>query len=108
MSGTWRYHKDFPEGKIFDTEDGQQHPKVPHPSLGWVDSPAKLVMTQDDVIAAIVKQELAKQNTFDRPLMEAEHKKKYGHFPRSTMSDAELVRALDQPIPKGLKKKATA
>jgi hypothetical protein len=104
---TWRYHKDFPEGKIFDSE-GIEFPKIPHESLGWVDTPAKLVMTQDDVIAAIVKQELAKQNTFDRPLMEAEHKKKYGHFPRSTMSDEELVRALDQQIPKGLKKKATA
>lgn len=108
MSLTWRYHKDFPLGKIFDTEDGGEYPKVPHVSLGWVDTPAKLVVTQDDVIAAIVKQELAKQHQFDRPLMEQEHKKKYGHFPRSTMSDDELVRALDQPIPKGLKKKAVA
>ena len=107
MSLTFRYHKDFPLGKIFDTE-GIEAPKVPHESHGWVDTPAKLVVTEDDVIAAVVKQELAKQHEFDRPLMEKEHKKKYGHFPRATMSDEELVRALDQQIPIGLKKKAVA
>jgi hypothetical protein len=105
---TFMYHRDFPQGKIFDTEELQADPKVPHPSLGWVDSPAKLRLTQDDVIAAVVKQELAKQHDFDRPLMEKEHKKKYGHFPRSTMSDEDLVKALDQQIPKGLVKKAIA
>lgn len=104
---TMRYHKDFPLGKVFDSE-GIEAPKIPHESLGWVDTPAKLLVTQDDVIAAYVKEELAKQHEHDRPLMEKEHKKKYGHFPRSTMSDEELVRALDQPIPKNLKKKAVA
>ena len=83
---TFRYHKDCPEGKIFDTEPGMPDPLVPPKGTGWVEHRSELQMTKDEVVAAAVKQELARQST-ERDELEAEHKKKFGYEPRAVESD---------------------
>lgn len=91
---TWRYHKNYPLGKLFDTE-GIQHPKPESELNGWFDTPAKLHITQDQLIDAIVRKELASQDTH-RSELEGEVKKKTGakklHF---ATKDSTLVKILD-------------
>lgn len=99
MPRVMMYHKLHPLGKVFDTERDMPDPPVPPKSDGWVDSPDKLQMTADQVVEAAVRQELAKQSS-DRPLIDKEHKKKYGYEPRGVEADAKVIKALDQPMPK--------
>lgn len=94
------YHKLHPLGRVFDTERDMPDPPVPPKSEGWVDSPAKLQLTTDQVVEAAVKEELEKQSS-DRPLIDKEHKKKYGYEPRAVEGDERVVKALDQPTGKG-------
>lgn len=102
---TFRYHKDFPQGKKFDTE-GKQFPPVPSELNGWFDTPAKLHITQDEMIAAVVKQELASQSS-DRAEIDREYTKKTGDVAHFAAKDETLVKVLDAPLAKrGRPKKA--
>lgn len=92
---TFRYHKDFPQGKKFDTE-GRQFPVPPSELNGWFDTPAKLHITQDQLIAAVVKQELAKQGS-DRTELDREFEKKTGEVPHFAAKEETLVKVLDTP-----------
>ena len=74
MARTFRYSKEWPEGKIFDTE-GKEAPFPPSELNGWFDSPAKVHVTQDQLIDALVRRELASQPS-DRNKLELEVKKK--------------------------------
>ena len=108
MSLTYMYSTQWPQGKLFDTESGREHPLAPKQGqvLGgvvWYDSPHYLTMTQDQIVEAAVKQELAKQGE-DRELLDKEHQKKFGHEPRGVESDERVEKALDLPH-KGKKKK---
>lgn len=90
---TFRYSKQFPEGKIFDTE-GIQHPRPPSELNGWFDCRSKIRVTQDELIEAIVKRELANQSS-DRPLIEKELKKKNGKTAHFAAKDSTLIKVLD-------------
>jgi hypothetical protein len=90
---TFRYSREWPQGKIFDTE-GKVAPLPPSELNGWFDTPAKLHMTQDDVIEAVVKQELAKQSS-DRPEIEKEFKRKKGERAHFAASDRSLIKVID-------------
>ena len=99
---TFRYSKEFPQGKIFDTEPGREDP-YPCPKhmqtvdgQMWYDSPSYLTMTTDDVVEAVVKQEMAK-NSPERPKLDAEHRKKHGTELRQTTSDKKVEKSLDKP-----------
>ena len=96
---TFRYSRQCPEGQIFDTE-GREAPYPPSELNGWFDSPAKLHITQDQLIDAVVRQELAKQSS-DRPAAERELAKKTrmegGGDKRASalVPDAKIIAALD-------------
>ena len=92
---TWMYHRDYPEGKLFDTE-GRKYPQPPSELNGWFDTPAKLHITQDQLIEALVKRELAKQPS-DRNELESEIRKKTkGKLtPHFASKDETLVKILD-------------
>ena len=63
-----------------------------------MDSPAKLNITQDELIEQVVKAELANQ-PIDRQELEGEFKKKTGitEDPHFAAKDATLVKTLDDP-----------
>lgn len=90
---TWRYNKEYPEGKLFDTE-GIQHPRPPSELNGWFDCRSKIRVTQDELIDAVVRRELAKQSS-DRPLIEKELKKKSGKIAHYGAKDETLIKILD-------------
>ena len=96
---TFRYSKEYPEGKLFDTE-GRQHPHPPPELNGWFDSPAKIHVTQDQLIDAIVRRELAGQSS-DRVLAENELVKKTRMEtgrdvrPSALVADKKIITALD-------------
>lgn len=46
---TWRYHKDHPKGRIFDT---RRDDMAALEDAGWVDTPAKLVEAETDATGA--------------------------------------------------------
>lgn len=93
MARTFRYSKEFPEGKIFDTE-GRQAPFPPSELNGWFDSPAKVHITREQLIDAVVRQELAKQSS-DRPLLDRELRKKTGKQAHFAAKDETLIKVLD-------------
>lgn len=93
---TFMYSKEFPEGKIFDTE-GREAPYPPTELQGWFDCRSKIHVTQDQLIDAIVRRELSKQSS-DRIEMEHEFEKKTGAKPSSMAKDETLVRVLDEPL----------
>lgn len=95
MALTFRYSRECPEGKIFD-EEGKKAPLPPSELNGWFDTPAKLHLTQDDLIEAIVKKELASQST-DRSKIEKEYEKATGDTPHFAAKDTTLVKTLDDP-----------
>ena len=95
MSRVFMYSREFPQGKIFDTEPGMPDPLIPTES-GWYDSPAFLKMTTDQVVEAAVKQELAKQSP-ERHELDAEHKAKHGFDPPAVSSDKTVEKGLDIP-----------
>ena len=94
---TFRYSRQFPLGKIYDTEPGKADPHISTAPADAVDNPGKLLLTTDDIVEAAVKQELARQ-TPDRAELEAEFGKKTGeshvHF---AAKDSTLIKVLDTP-----------
>lgn len=90
---TYRYSKEHPEGVIFDTT-GRTAPVPPSELNGWFDTPAKLHITQDQLIEAVVKRELGKQDR-DRSQLEKEYKEKTGRRPHSLAKDETLIKVID-------------
>lgn len=90
---TWMYSKQFPEGKLFDTE-GRQHPRPPSELEGWFDCRSKIHVTQDQLIDAIVRRELAAQPA-DRMKLEAEYRDKTGDTPHPLSKEKTLISVLD-------------
>ena len=90
---TWRYSNEYPEGRIFDTE-GREAPLPPSELNGWFDTPAKLHLTQDQLIEAVVKRELSKQSS-DRPEIEKAVKRKKGLTPHFAAKDETLIKVVD-------------
>lgn len=101
---TWRFHRDCPEGRIFDTEPNMPDPLVPPDSAGWVDTPARLGMTReqaaDKMVENAVKAELAAQGKH-RDELEREHKKKYGEAPDMRATNDEIANVMDNKTPDG-------
>lgn len=97
---TFRYSRAHPMGQLFDTE-GREHPFPPSELNGWFDSPAKLHITTDQLIDAVVRQELAKQSS-DRIPAERELLKKHrmeggggNARPSALVPDSKIIAALD-------------
>ena len=95
---TWRFSKEAPEGRLFDTE-GRQHPYPPSELSGWFDCRSKIHVTQDQLIDAVVRAELSKQDS-NRIELEREFTKKTGATPSATSQDRTLVKVLDAPLAK--------
>ena len=93
---TFRYSREFPEGKKFDTE-GREAPYPPSELNGWFDCRSKIHVTKDQLIDAVVRAELAKQST-DRIELEREFTKKTGARASTTSQDKTLVKVLDEPL----------
>ena len=93
---TMLYHREYPMGKVFDSEPNRPDPHISTAAFGSVDSPAKIHMTQDQLIEAVVKQELAKQSS-DRVLIDREYEKKTGDVAHFAAKDETLVKTLDTP-----------
>lgn len=99
MSRIFLYRKDYPMGKVFDTEPNRPDPLIPSnfKMLGWTENRGELLLSQDDVIAAIVKQELAKQAS-DRGKLDKEFKRKTGADPHFAAKEETLIKVLDSPL----------
>lgn len=93
---SWFYHRDFPEGKVFDTE-GREAPYPPGELAGWFDCRSKIHTTQDELIDRLVRRELSKQSS-DRIEMEREFERKTGDKPPTMAKDETLVKVLDEPL----------
>ena len=85
---SWYYSKEFPDGKLFDDSN------APSQLNGWFDTPAKIHITQDELIGALVMKELATQDR-DRGELEREYKIKTGRRPHSLAKDATLIKVID-------------
>lgn len=98
---TFRYSKQHPQGVIFDTDPGMPDPHLPAHwrSLGWVEHASEVNITQEQMIEAVVKAELAKQSS-DRPALEKELEKKTGEKASSLISDEAATRAYNAPSPR--------
>lgn len=92
---TMLYSREFPQGKVYDTEKGMPDPHVSTAPSDAVDSPAKLQLTSDQIVEAAVKAELAKQ-VRERPELEAEYEKKFGRRPSNLWKDETLIKKLDE------------
>lgn len=90
---TFRYHRDHPEGVVFDTT-GETAPPPPPEINGWFDCRSKLHITQDQLIEALVKNELAKQSS-DRPEIEKEFTRKTGQRAHYGAKDKSLIKVVD-------------
>lgn len=93
---TFRFSKECPQGRLFDTE-GREHPYPPSELNGWFDCRSKIHVTQDQLIDAVVRAELATQSS-DRPELEREFRAKTGATPAATAKSETLVKVLDQPL----------
>jgi hypothetical protein len=93
---TFRYSKEFPEGKVFDTT-GETAPYPPTELSGWFDCRSKIHVTQDQLIDAVVRRELSKQDPH-RIELEREFKAKTGATPAATAKDSTLIKVLDEPL----------
>ena len=93
---TFRFSKEFPEGKVFDTT-GETAPRPPSELSGWFDCRSKIQVTQDQLIDAIVRRELSTQDTH-RIELEREFTKKTGATPSATSQDKTLIKVLDEPL----------
>lgn len=97
MARTMLYHRtEFPLGRVFDTETNKPDPYIGTAPFGSVDSPAKLNMTQDDLIEAIVRKEFAAQSQ-DRPKIDKEYEKATGDTPHFAAKEGTLIKTLDDP-----------
>ena len=96
---TFRYSKTCPEGRLFDTE-GIQAERPPSRLNGWFECRSEIHLTQDQLIDAVVRQELAKQSS-DRPAAERELVKKTrmegggNKRPSALVPDSKIIAALD-------------
>ena len=95
MSRVFLYHRKHPQGVIFDTLPGQPDPLIPDgwKALGWSDVPVG-GYTTDELIEAVVKEELAKQPK-DRDRLEREYTDKTGDIPHFASKDKTLISVLD-------------
>lgn len=93
---TTLYSRQYPDGKIFDTEPHRPDPLIPSnfKSLGWTEHREELKMTQEQLIDVIVRRELARQPS-DRILLEKEVFKKSGQRARATAPESQLIAVLD-------------
>lgn len=103
---TWRFHRDCPEGRIFDTT-GVTAPRPPE-DPAWVDTPAKLdFRSKDEIVEAMIKsavgQELSAQGPHRREL-EKEHEKKYGVEPSYRATNEEVANLMDNKTADGQQK----
>lgn len=93
---TFRYRRDHPMGVIF-SDDGSDpgHERLPDGwrALGWSDAPVG-GMTTDELIEAVVREELAKQPA-DKARLEAEYIDKTGDRPHFAARPATLISVLD-------------
>lgn len=97
MARVMLYHRtEFPMGKVFDTETNKKDPHISLAPWGHVDSPDKLHLTQDDLIAAVVKNELKTQSS-DRAELDREFEKKTGDTAHFAAKEETLVKVLDTP-----------
>lgn len=97
MARVMLYHRtEFPMGKVFDTETNKKDPHISQAPWGYVESPDQLHMTRDDLIAAIVKNELKSQNA-ERNELDKEFQKKTGDVPHFAAKEETLVKVLDTP-----------
>lgn len=94
---TWRYSKEFPLGKIFDTT-GETAPKPPE--RGWVEDRAMLDLSTDQIVEAAVRAELARQGP-DRDKLDDEHRKKFGQDPHGLATNAEVENVMSNRTPDG-------
>ena len=83
-------------GVIFDTEPGRPDPLIPAgwKSLGWTENRSEVQLTRDELIAAVVKEELAKQAN-DKGRLEAEYERKTGDIPHFAAREKTLISVLD-------------
>ena len=100
---TFRYSKECPEGRIFDTE-GRVHPRPPSELNGWFDCRSKIHITKDQLIDAVVRAELAKQPS-DRVALEAEFENKTGDKPHVMAKEETLIKVLDDSHAKERKRR---
>jgi hypothetical protein len=100
---TWRYSKEAPEGRLFDTE-GREHPLPPSELNGWFDCRSKIQITRDELIDAVVRADLAKQES-DRVQLEGEFEKKTGDKPHVMAKSETLIKVLDDPHAKERKRR---
>ena len=93
---TYRYRRDHPMGVIFSSDGSDPgHPILPDgwKALGWSDTPVG-GMTRDELIAEVVKEELAKQSA-DKGRLEAEYTDKTGDIPHFAAKEKTLISVLD-------------
>lgn len=96
MSRIFLYRRDHPMGVIFDTEGGRPDPKIPDGwrALGWTEDRGEVQLSRDELIAAVVREELAKQAP-DKGKLEAEYERKTGDVPHFAARERTLIRVLD-------------
>ena len=93
---TFRYRRDHPMGVIFSSDGSDPgHERLPDGwyALGWRTEPVR-DMTKDELIEAVVKEELAKQPK-DRDRLEREYTDKTGDVPHFASKDKTLISVLD-------------
>ena len=96
---TWLYHRDFPLGKIFDTT-GETAPRPPQGG-GWTDDRSQFQnLTNDEIVEAAVRAELARQGP-DRERLDDEHRKKFGDDPHGLATNAEVENVMSNRTPDG-------
>ena len=100
---TFMYHRQYPEGKIFDTE-GIEAPYPPPPSSGWVEHRGELNMTPEQItdrmVENAVREELKRQGEH-RAELEREHVKKYGEAPHMRATNDEIANVMDNKTADG-------
>lgn len=107
MSRTFLYRRDHPMGVIFSTDGSDPgHPRIPEgwQALGWTEDRGDVRMTTDELIEAVVREELAKQKP-DRDLLEAEYRDKTGDVPHFAANEKTLVSVLDDSHARERKRK---
>ena len=109
MSRIFLYHRKHPMGVIFDTLPGQKDPQIPDgfKALGWTEDRADVQMTRDELIDAVVREELARQakENSSRDALEAEYRDKTGDIPHFAAKDKTLISVLDDSHARERKRK---
>lgn len=107
---TFRFHPQFPEGKIFD-DTGREAPFPPPKGSGWVEHREELKMSYLDMgskmVENAVKAELAQQEKEGRAKLDAEHKKKYGFEPPVRASTEQVANIMDNKLLDGQARRPT-